>query len=345
MFQKLFTLLRLLKDLRLLPDIHSMLASEQETQQEHLRVLRETSATLISDQRDLRQNLQMLQQAIAQVTGERYCVAQALHERMLQNLTDLKPVWPIRRQPSVMLSPDRTVEVPPLENRVRVQGIGAIEHPDDAAFVQSGFLDLRCVMNIAEVEGVDICGEIAVLDWGVGCARMARHLPANLRGAFVGADVDPVNIEWSRNHVPFGQFVTIDPYASTQFESKSFDLIYSHSVLTHLSEKDQDHWLQELSRLCRGLMILSVNGVVHVASIASWAKKADEFWMWVEHGFRDAGRPNPDIQDVTDSEYYRDVAHSPEYIRRHWSQFVEVIDIIPGGFGHIHDAVVCRAKN
>ena len=61
-------------------------------------------------------------------------------------------------------------------------------------------------------------------------------------------------------------------------------------------------------------------------------------------GFVDAGVPNPDISDVVDKEYYRDVAHAPAYIKRDWSAILDVVEIIPGGFGNVHDAIVLRRR-
>jgi predicted SAM-dependent methyltransferase len=280
--------------------------------------------------------------ASLEITGQA-AVEQERLGHLLRNIKALKAAWPSARAPSISMNIDRAIPIPSIQNRVRVQGRFAIElHPGDEGFISNGYFDLLSVINIAEVFGVRLNENTAVMDWGVGCSRMGRHLPTELRANFVGVDVDPVNIEWSRTNMPFGRYETIDPYSRTQFDQKSFDLIYSHSVLTHLCEKDQDHWLAELARICRGTIILSVHGLYSVATIACWAKQPETMWAWMKSGFVNAPTPNPDISDVTDPEYYRDVAHTHAYVREHWSRFVTVVEIIPGGFGRLHDAVVCR---
>lgn len=235
--------------------------------------------------------------------------------------------------------------VPPLASRARIQGAKCVEnHPQNEHFLNSGVHDLRAVYNIAGVFGLDLDQSLAVLDFGVGCARMARHLPSNARERFMGVDVDTVNIGWCREHMPFGRFEAILPGSTIPVPDRHFDLVYSHSVFTHLAPAEQNHWLRELSRVSKGLIILSVHGICSAFQIASWSRDPKYLAKWLKEGFVDAGVPNPDISDVVDREYYRDVAHAPSYVRRHWSSYLDVVEIIPGGFGKVHDAIVLRSK-
>jgi hypothetical protein len=173
---------------------------------------------------------------------------------------------------------------------------------------------------------------------------MARHLPANAKDKFTGVDVDTVNIAWCSQNMPFGRYEAILPGSALPAPDRHFDLIYSHSVFTHLSPAEQDRWLKELGRVSKGLIILSVHGLYSSFLIASWSRDPKYLAKWLKEGFVDAGVPNPDISDVVDKEYYRDVAHTPCYIKSHWSNLLEVVEIIPGGFGSIHDAIVLRSK-
>lgn len=262
-------------------------------------------------------------------------------EGLLKSFESIKARWPGMRVPYSSLIVDRSSPVPPILNRRRVQGQGA--NDDENSFIDGGVFDLRCVLNIAEVHGMNFDPDSVVVDWGVGCARMSRHLPLDLRPRFIGLDVDPVNILWCRENMGFGEYHVIDPYGVTSLSDRSCDLIYSHSVMTHLSEADQNHWLAELNRISRGLIILSVHGLVS-ATVVDWTKDRALLDFWFDRGFVNSPEPNPDIADVTDPEYYRDVAHTPSYIQEIWNNYLEVVDIIPGGFGPIHDAVVCRSK-
>jgi hypothetical protein len=263
------------------------------------------------------------------------------NQAMMCNLLALKQDWPSLRMPICDLAMNQDIPIPFLRNRIRVQGSACVHNSSEKKFLESGVNELRCVLNIAEVFGFR---GGAVLDWGVGCGRMARHLPQPLMGRFAGVDVDPVNVEWCEQNIPFGEYFVIDPHGRIPAQDGWFDLVYSYSVFTHLSEEDQDHWLQELARVTKGVIVVSVHGLYAAAHMASWAHLPEVVGPWLQHGFQDAGIPNPDISDVVDSDYYRDVAHTPAYIRDRWSQYVDVLDIIPGGIGADHDAVVCRPK-
>lgn len=267
-------------------------------------------------------------------------------ELIARNVLSQKQDWPLSSTAfSNRISANQTAPVPPLTSRARIQGARCVkEYPEDHHFINSGVSDLRAVFNIAGVFGVDLSREISILDFGVGCARMARHLPSETTSKFFGVDVDPVNIAWCTGNMPFGRYETIRPGSTIPAADRSFDLIYSHSVFTHLSPAEQDHWLKELGRVSKGLIILSVHGLYSSFRIAAWSRDPLPLTHWLKDGFVDAGVPNPDISDVVDTEYYRDVAHTPSYIRNRWSSFVDVVEIIPGGFGSVHDAIVLRSK-
>jgi hypothetical protein len=266
---------------------------------------------------------------------------------LLRDLARLAARWPHIRKPSTIPQKDEYTRVPDVTNISRIVGSTEAARPDARlTFLSTGFSDITCIINIAETYGIKFAGESSVMDWGVGCGRMARHLPMVLRNNFCGCDVDPINVDWCKRYMPFGQYFQIPTHPDAEVFTKQHDLIYSHSVLTHLSEDVQHLWLEQLARALKpkGLALLTVHGLVSNARIAEWAKEAPLFNMWLERGFVDSPTPNPDINDVTDIEYYRDVAHTPEYIFSNWSKYFDVLDIIPGAIAQIQDVVVCRSK-
>lgn len=266
------------------------------------------------------------------------------HELLLANIRALRPNWPDRRKLDLTVEHNVASPVPTLDNRRRISGADANNDPDGLQFLASGYKELRNVVNIAEVWGLRFNSTSVVLDWGVGCGRIGRHIPDVLQDGFVGVDVDPINIAWCRENLPFGQYKVVATRGALPLSSDSVDLIYSHSVLTHLDEVHQDHWLSELARVLKpgGIMILTVHGMHSNAIVAAWAQTRSLWDLYMSKGFIDAPQGNPDIQDVTPHNYYRDVAHTPEYILRHWPERgVEVLDIMPGGLGPYQDVVVC----
>lgn len=254
--------------------------------------------------------------------------------------------WPLLRTPNTELIPNEFLHVPERRYIERIVGRTEASRPDFAKrFLDSGFKDLKAFINVAEVYGLQLNEKSQILDWGIGCGRIARHLPNSLHAHFTGCDVDPINIQWCQRHIPYGTFITLSTRAESVSALGSYDLIYSHSVLTHLSETDQHDWLRVLARSLKpsGLALLTVHGLSHT-HIADWPKRIPNLLRWLQSGFIDAPSPNPDISDVTDKNYYRDVAHSPHYIMREWSKHFCIIDIIPGAIGGTQDIIVCRSK-
>lgn len=90
-----------------------------------------------------------------------------------------------------------------------------------------------------------------VLDFGVGCGRVARHI-ASLIGDtdLTGVDVDDHAIRWCNRHLS-GRYIAIRSDSPLPFQPKSFDFVYAVSVFTHLDAAMQRFWLSELSRIVR----------------------------------------------------------------------------------------------
>ena len=259
-----------------------------------------------------------------------------------RNLSSLAQSWPKIRKPSIEVPQENSPPYPSAKNMRRILCGDITDTPESVdGFLSGGRSLMISLMNIAEVYG-----EVGdrVLEWGVGCARIARHIPHRLRKGFRGVDVDAVNIDWCSGNLPWGKFEPISPGGKIKAKGGHFSLSYGWSVMTHLSEDEQDHWLRELNRVTDGLLVISVHGFVHASKLATWLIDEPHISEWVSSGFRDSGVENKDIADQVPEGYYRDVAHCPAYIVERWSKIVDVVDIIPGGFGEFHDAVVCRTR-
>jgi SAM-dependent methyltransferase len=175
----------------------------------------------------------------------------------------------------------------------------------------------------------------AVLEWGCGPARLVRHMPALVPGSQVcGCDCDRACLEWCDRAVSEVGFSINSLEPPLPYEASSFDLVYSVSVVTHLSEATASRWMGELLRILRpgGLLMLWTNGdpttsVLLPAELALYRRGC-----YVERGSFTEGR-----------KLYLGF-HPPSYVRDRLLREYEIVRHIPGGFtGHEQDIWVARS--
>ncbi len=106
----------------------------------------------------------------------------------------------------------------------------------------------------------------AVLELGVGSARMLRHLRCIDGVRLVGTDVNSECVEWCQRNVPGCEFYVNDVQPPLSFaEDESFDLVFAWSVFPHIPLELQRPWLEELRRVLRpgGFFLTTVLGSTH----------------------------------------------------------------------------------
>jgi SAM-dependent methyltransferase len=117
---------------------------------------------------------------------------------------------------------------------------------------------------ISMLEKHIVLKNIAILDWGCGPGRIARHLPALLDKScrIYGADYNPDSIKWCQEHIKGVNFSRNSMSPPVMFDDNSFDIILGISIFTHLSEKMHGAWFNELLRIARhnGIILLSTQG-------------------------------------------------------------------------------------
>lgn len=153
---------------------------------------------------------------------------------------------------------DIKLPIPPNENIHRVAGPGANQY----TYINGGKSDFeRFKILIFEALGITSLKDLRVLDWGVGCGRLARYFVE--QGAQVtGADIDAGNIAWCNANLTPGRYVTVGLMPPTDLARDQFDVIISSSVLSHLTETAMQAWLGEINQLLApgGVGLLSFNG-------------------------------------------------------------------------------------
>lgn len=235
------------------------------------------------------------------------------------------------------LKTDKMLPIPDVERRIRVHGGGS-----ESAFLLEGFSTyMKLKLALQKIVKKDYNDFLNILDWGCGCGRMTRYF-RDIKGPLItGIDIDSDNINWCRRHLPFGHFENIPMYPPASFQNSSFDLLMGISIFTHLREKEQFKWLDELKRLASDGAVLLMS--IHSDSTLCRAGvDYNRYAVLKKKGFLDIGS-NPNLDSVMQGDdYYRNTFHTHEYIMEHWSKYFEIIEIIPGYIGNHQDLVVMR---
>ena len=214
-------------------------------------------------------------------------------------------------------------------------------------FLLGGFTDFNKFNRLLAAIGA---GDLTdrrrrVLEWGVGCGRVARYFSAVAGIEFCGVDVDADNVDWCSRNLP-GRYMKVPLRPPTPLDSASFDLIYGISVLTHLHERDQRAWLAELDRLAApgAIVLLSFHGTTAGNYAGLPLPVLDAYLDAVARDGFVMTAVNDQIRDFIDEpDYYVDVSHSDAYVRRVWGEYFDVIDTVPG-MTATHDLAVLRKR-
>lgn len=239
--------------------------------------------------------------------------------------------------------PEAHLTLPPEHLRSRVTGSS-----DGAWFEQSGALSMQDLGRGLAAVGRTLDSFGDVLDGGCGCGRMLRHLATcSPQMRLSGCDIDRDAIEWLRQNMPTVRVVTNEGLPPLPFPDASFDLIYNHSVLSHLDESYQDAWLAELSRIARpgGLVTVSIHGphAFH-AWLAELAPGSPDRAVYAKEMRRKGivyrskdvwtGGPFPD--------FYHTTYHAVSYVFERWTEFFDVLAYLPRGALGFQDLVVLQ---
>lgn len=242
---------------------------------------------------------------------------------------------------AAMPGPSGPRPVPPTALRHRVS-MGT-----EATFFRSGLMHVEAFEACLAQAGVSLADTAALLDWGAGCGRMTAHLAAKAPNArLAAADTDEEAIAWVGDHLDVDTAQALPLLPPTGFDSDAFDLVVGHSVFSHLAPAAQDRWLAELARITRtgGHVAVSFNGpvalrwhrehpLVDVPASVEADVAHDGIAVWGGDGWED---------EFYDG--YHTTFHSHDYVREHWSRWVEVAAIHEAAALPTQDIAVLRPR-
>jgi len=131
------------------------------------------------------------------------------------------------------------------------------------------------------------------------------------------------------------------------FPDEYFDVVYGHSVFTHLSQNDHFAWLGEIRRVLKiggyGFLTVCSEPGVYVTRHADATTNLEFLEEFRTVGCYDFEAQNVGV-DAGREGYYRLVAHTQNYILKHWSRYFTIRRIIPCFMEH-QDLIILERRS
>gem|GEM_PF-325004 len=132
------------------------------------------------------------------------------------------------------------------EEAVQTQFTGAIN--DDT--INEAFNFFTIARDACSEYGAPIRRATRLLDFGCGWGRISRMFLRDISSPNIyGVDVNPVMIELCNNIMPYGNFSSVNSGSRMEFPDNHFDLVVAYSVFSHLSERNLEFWIKEITRV------------------------------------------------------------------------------------------------
>lgn len=233
--------------------------------------------------------------------------------------------------------------LPPESVQLRFSGVAG----DDAMNDAYGFYVLvRSLFRQHSTAPMD-----SVLEFGCGWGRLVRWFLRDIEADRLwGIDCMPEAIEICRATNHMNRFELVDPLPPSNVPSETFDLVYSYSVFSHLSEDAHLAWLTELERVLKpgGLLVATTRPREFIMMCAdARASRDDRDWL------KGMQRAFPDEEDalsrfdrgeflydgvggggVLDRSFYGETCIPRQYVIENWSKRYEYI-------GYVDDRRLC----
>ena len=241
------------------------------------------------------------------------------------------------RETIYLPDPALHLNLPDADRRFRVIG-----NRDPFGFLQLGCTDAHRIKAAYEaVTGAKWLDATAVLDWGSGCGRVARHLAPELGARFYGCDIDADNVSWCNANLP-GSYSASTLAPPLPYADETFDIIYGISVFTHLRANWESAWLAELRRVLRpgGTMLMTIHGQTAIDFAALDRVTYAALMARVEQEGLAFTSTNHQLDGfVEHPDEYVNVFHSDAHIKRVWSRYFSKIVQLKG-YIFTHDLLV-----
>jgi len=222
---------------------------------------------------------------------------------------------------------------------------------DSTWFWKSGQISIDQFNTVLEHVGKRITDFPRALDFGCGCGRIELHLEDVAKNVELHAvDIDSLAINWAVEHIPWARFSQNQGLPPLDFPDEYFDLVFNHSVFTHLDERYQDAWLVELERVTKpgGLLILSVSGGYPFSLFEKNCIDSGHDPQPFREIFRSRGHlfiPDDGMQNSPFPDFYHTTFHAPWYIFERWASIFDIKAYIVRGDLNYQDLLLLQRKD
>jgi SAM-dependent methyltransferase len=150
----------------------------------------------------------------------------------------------------IIPSPASTVDDVPLPpHRLMVAVAG---HDDDEEFRRSRVGGAKQMLDDLASAGIDCTRIVDLLDFGCGCGRfLAGWLVLKTPVRLSGCDYNPELVRWCNANLPGVSVAENQLGKPLPYATRSFDLVYLLSVMTHLTLREQQQLVSEFRRIVR----------------------------------------------------------------------------------------------
>jgi SAM-dependent methyltransferase len=180
-------------------------------------------------------------------------------------LRRLKPTVMLRNLRYSLAGAPDGLPLPSTSARMLVAGSA-----DPDWFLSGGVLGANAIRSALERHGRHMQDFERILDFGCGCGRVLRHWGSLKTVKVFGTDMQHRLLRECRRVLPFAHVAVNGPHPPLPFADASFDLVYSLSVFTHLDERQQLLWRDEIRRILKpeGLWIVTTQGDAYLPKLS-----------------------------------------------------------------------------
>lgn len=236
--------------------------------------------------------------------------------------------------------------IPPLQNMHRV---GAADHK---TFVAAGLSIAKTLADHIHTHQSSYSDLLNynILDFGCGCGRVFIPLSGQLNsGLLHGCDVDTSAIRLLQDAFPAHTFAVNRFAPPLPYSANFFDCIYSISIWTHLSPRDQLLWMAEIADKLRpgGIALISFSSFT---ALKARIKRCDPGWeALTPETLRTRGVifiPYPDKgkeqwRPGITSEYGLTL-NCPDWHKTTFSQFGKILGVFPDTVHNCQDLLILQ---